>query len=141
MYEYDKGIPLNVEITETTENDGYTREKFVFDGVHDSRVPGYLAIPKSGAGPYPCIILLHGHTGNKGEWWQDNSFYKGGLVSKAFLSAGYAVLALDAAYHGERSPQKESLKPRAVRKQGWHNRATDMIIQSVYRRFWHQRIQ
>ncbi len=135
-YEYDKDMPLNTEITEICDSDNCTRKKFVFDGMHDSRVPGYLAIPKQGDGPFPCIILLHGHTGNKDEWWRDDSFYKGGLVTKAFLSNGFAVLALDAAYHGERIPGDESLKPGELRKRGWHNRSVDMIVQSVteYRR-------
>ena len=135
-YEYDSGSPLDVEIVDTLGMENCTREKIVFGGVRDSRVPGYLAIPKSGEGPYPCIIVLHGFTGNKDEWWQDNSFYGGGLVSTAFLSNGYAVLALDAQYHGERSPRNENDKPGTLLNGGRHSRAVEMIVQSVteYRR-------
>ncbi|MBN1294206.1 MAG: alpha/beta fold hydrolase [Candidatus Latescibacteria bacterium] len=135
-YSYDKEIPLNAKVVETTNMDNCKREKIVFDGVRDGRVPGYLAIPKTGKPPYPCIILLHGHTGNKDEWWQDDSFYGGGLVTKAFLPEGYAVLALDAQYHGERKANNEFESPNMLHKRGWYARSIEMIIQSVteYRR-------
>jgi len=136
FYEYDRDIPLEARVVETAKMDNCTREKIVFRGVRDCPVPGYLALPKTGPPPYPVIILLHGHTGNKGEWWRDDSYYHGGLVTKAYLPAGYAVLALDAQYHGERSVHNGYESPRLLHERRWYNRSTDMIIQSVrdYRR-------
>jgi dienelactone hydrolase len=135
-YEYDKDMPLDARTVETVKIGGHTREKIVFNGVRDNRVPGYLAIPDNGEGPYPCVILLHGFTGNKAEWWQDDSFYAGGLVAKEFLGAGFAVLALDAQYHGERAPANDYEKPNAMKDRGWTSRSVEMIIQTVteYRR-------
>jgi dienelactone hydrolase len=135
-YSYDKEMPLDVRVVEKTKMNNCIREKFVFNGVRDSRVPGYLAIPSKGMKPYPCIILLHGFTGNKDEWWQDDSFYGGGLVTKAFLDEGYAVLALDAQYHGERRLNNDYEQPSAILDRGWYSRSVEMIIQSVteYRR-------
>ena len=130
-YEYDRGMPLDARVVETSKLGNCTREKIVFTGIRDSRVPGYLAIPKTGKPPYPCIILLHGHTGNKGEWWQDDSFYKGGLVTKAFLPAGYAVLALDAQYHGERAAFNDYESPGGLHRRKWYSRSIEMIVQSV----------
>ncbi|MFC1574004.1 alpha/beta hydrolase family protein [Candidatus Latescibacterota bacterium] len=130
-YSYDKEIPLNAKVVETKNMNNCKREKIVFDSVRDSRVPGYLAIPKRGKSPFPCIILLHGHTGHKGEWWQDDSFYGGGLVTKAFVPEGYAVLALDAQYHGERKADNEFESPNMLHKRGWYARSIEMIIQSV----------
>ncbi len=135
-YEYDRDLPLNAVVMETLDMDTCTRQLIAFDSVGDSRVPGYLAIPKTGVKPFPCVILLHGYTGNKGEWWQDDSFYAGGLVSKAFLTSGYAVLALDARYHGERRPPLDDLMPGPLLNRGLYSRAIDMIVGSVvdYRR-------
>ncbi len=136
FYEYDRSIPLDAEVVETRTMDNCRREKIVFRGIGDQLVPGYLALPKSGDGPFPVIILLHGHTGNKDEWWRDDSYYRGGLVTKAYLPAGYAVLALDARYHGERSVHNGYESPRVFHQREWFNRSADMIIDSVrdYRR-------
>ncbi len=135
-YQYDKGMPLDTLIIEKVNRGGHTREKIVFNGVRDNRVPGYLAVPDTGTGPYPCVILLHGFTGNKGEWWEDDSFYAGGLVSKALLGAGFAVLALDAQYHGERAYVNDYESPNAMRDRGWLSRTVEMVIETVieYRR-------
>jgi len=130
-YRYDKSIPLNASVVETKKMPNCSREKIVFDGVRDGRVPGYLALPKTGKAPYPVIILLHGHTGHKDEWWMDDSFYGGGLVTKAFLPEGYAVLALDAQYHGERKADNNYESPNMLHSRGWHSRSIDMVIQTV----------
>ena len=37
------------------------------------------------------------------DWYKDDNYINGGVMRKALLDAGYAVLALDAATHGERS--------------------------------------
>lgn len=135
-YEYDRDLPLNAVVMETLDMENCTRQLIAFDSAGDSRVPCYLAIPKTGTAPFPCVILLHGHTGNKGEWWRDDSYYGGGLVSKAFLSNGFAVLALDARYHGERRPASEDLMPGSLYSKHRYSRTVDMIVDSVvdYRR-------
>ena len=51
FFQYDRGIPLDAAIVGTVEDSTYIREKIVFTGVHDSRVPGYLAIPTTGTPP------------------------------------------------------------------------------------------
>ena len=49
------------------------------------------------------MLLLHGWSGSKEDWWKEENYISGGEMRKALLKAGYAVLALDAATHGERS--------------------------------------
>ena len=80
----------------------YVREKIVFRGARDYRVPGYLAVPKTGTPPYPCVLQIHGMTLSKENFWRSDSYHKGHLLTPALLDAGFAVLALDAQYHGER---------------------------------------
>ena len=100
--DYDKGQPLDVRIVEKIEEETYIREKIVFSGVRGDRVPGYLAFPTSGIGPYPVILCLHGLSGSSERWWRDDDFASGGLVTKGLLKNGFAVLSLDAQFHGER---------------------------------------
>lgn len=135
-YDYDTCIPLDARIVETGKTDLGPREKVVFSGADGQRVPGWLALPADGEGPCPVIILLHGFTGNKDEWWQDDSFYGGGLVTKRFIPAGYAVLALDARFHGERRAFNDYEVPRDMRARGWDAKAAEMVADTIvdYRR-------
>lgn len=136
FYQYDKDIPLELRKVERIETDEYIREKVVFIGVNNSKVVGYLATPKAGKPPYPCVLQMHGLTVSKSDFWQEE-YHLGELVTKGLLSAGYAVLALDMPYHGERSFENnfESTYVTLFTK-GWGYRIRDMVVQSTieYRR-------
>jgi len=137
FFDYDQKIPLDVRVVEKTEEPDYIREKIVFRGVRDSRVPAYLAIPKTGTPPYPVVLQLHGLGGSKAIWWDDAGFTRGGQVTKGLLRAGFAVLALDAQYHGERLVNNGYEPPgKMVFERGWMHRYHDLLVQSVveYRR-------
>lgn len=137
FFDYDKGIPLEARIVDKNDQTKYVREKIVFRGTRNSRVPGYLAIPKNGNGPYPCVLLMHGISDSKESWWKDNSFNSGGQLTKQLIDAGFAVLALDTEYHGERLVNNDYESPDVfIFQKGWFLRARDMIVQSVieYRR-------
>lgn len=137
FFNYDRDIPLEARVVEQIDEDEYIREKIVFRGPRDSRVPGYLAIPKNGTAPYPCILQLHGIGSSKESWWNDNSFSSGGKLTKELLKAGFAVFSLDAEYHGERLANNdfESSEVFTFQK-GWLFRTRDMVVQSAieYRR-------
>ena len=79
------------------------RDKIVFRGAQGFLVPGYLEIPKACQRPCPVVLLLHGWSGSKENWYEDDNIISGGVMRKALLQEGYAALALDAATHGERS--------------------------------------
>ena len=136
FYEYDRKIPIELKTVERIENDDYLREKVVFNGINNSQVTGYLAIPKTSKPPYPCVLQMHGLTVSKSDFWEEEYHY-GELVTQGLLSSGYAVLALDMPYHGERLYEKkfESTGITLFQK-GWGYRIRDMIVQSTieYRR-------
>lgn len=137
FFSYDKDIPLEARIVDRLDEPKYVREKIVFRGTRNSRVPGYLAIPKYADGPYPCVLLLHGISSSKESWWEDDSFTYGGQLTKQLLDLGFAVLTLDAEYHGERLNNNDFESPDVfIFQKGWFLRARDMIVKSVieYRR-------
>lgn len=101
VYAYEPTIPLEARVVEKVEQNGQAREKIVFRGVQGALASGYLQLP-SGAGPFPCVLLLHGWSGSKEAWWQDNNYISGGNARRALLAEGMAVLALDAQCHGDR---------------------------------------
>ena len=103
FFDYDKTLPLEGRVVRQWDKDGTLRQKIVFRSAQGFLVPGYIEAPKAIKKPYPLILLLHGWSGGKEDWYQDDNYINGGVMRKALLDAGYAVLALDAATHGERS--------------------------------------
>lgn len=132
FFRYDEDVPLEVRLAERIDGPGYVREKLVFRGIRDSRVPAYLALPTSGDPPYPCVILLHGIGGSKDGWWSEQASHSGRLLTDGLLAAGICVLALDAEYHGERLADNDYESATVFTFQrGWMQRARDMIVQSI----------
>ena len=103
FFDYDKTIPLEGRVVWQRDEAGGTRQKIVFRGAQGFLVPGYLEFPKAGQKPYPLVLCLHGWSGSKEDWYRDSNIISGGEMRKALLGAGCAILALDAATHGERS--------------------------------------
>lgn len=135
FFSYDKTIPLESMIVERLNETEYIREKIVFQGVNDNRVPGYLTLPTAGSAPYPCVLLLHGLNGSKDNWWNDDR--SPGRMIEKLIEFGYAVLSLDAKYHGERIAFNNYESPAifAFQKR-WNMRSNYMTVQTVreYRR-------
>jgi predicted esterase len=74
---------------------------------------------------------------SKEEWWKENSFSSGGQLTSKLLQAGFAVLSLDAVYHGERTANNDFESAGVFTfEKGWLYRTRDMIVQSTieYRR-------
>lgn len=111
FYVYDADIPLQARIVDKQELPFGNREKIVFTGINNSRVPSYLIIPKDGASSHPVVLIVDGIFGSKERWFDDESWPKGGLVTKALLKNGFAVMILDAVYHGERSAENDYVGP------------------------------
>jgi len=103
FYQYNKDVSLDSVVIESLETDDYIREKIAFKGAEGLWVPGYLALPKNAAPPYPCILQIHGLTLSKQDWWDNNSWHSGAPLSPKLLAEGFAVLAIDYPYHGDRS--------------------------------------
>lgn len=103
FFEYDRNIPLDARIVSNEEYEGSSKQKIIFQGVNNSRVPSLLIVPKDGQLTHPVILIADGLGGQK-EWWvDDESFSLGGLVTKALLKNGFAVMVCDAVAHGERT--------------------------------------
>lgn len=146
IYQYDKELPLEARVVwegemwiEEFEKLGYpvkSREKIVFNGGYGDRVPGYLALPQTGSPPYPCILQIHGYDDRKAAWWEDESYEWGGLLSRELLSAGFALLALDMQYHGDRIDNNDYESPEVLLGQELWHKFIAMTVESIidYRR-------
>ena len=58
-----EAIPLDVEVLERTQMDGYTREKIIFNPDPFSSIPAYVLIPDAASSDNPCpaVLCAHGH--------------------------------------------------------------------------------
>ncbi len=106
-YDYNAKKPLNVKEKPQAES-GFTALHLTFTGTNGKSVPGLFWRPK-GDGKVPCVLLLHGMGSNKEDMTRT---FGNELVKK-----GYAVLALDAPFHGERKPQDDGKKNDQARFQ------------------------
>lgn len=91
---------LKVKTISREERNGYILEKFMIDNEIDSWIPGYLAIPTNVKGKVPIVVGLHGHGGSKDIIFGSDSTGQG--VSALLLSHGFAVMAIDSYFSGER---------------------------------------
>ncbi len=94
LFEYDRGTPLNPTREPMLKNQMYERYHIEYTSTNNQRVPGWLTIPAKGKKPFPCIMVGHGLGGSKQDF---------DMVYGYFASRGYATLAVDAQYHGERA--------------------------------------
>jgi dienelactone hydrolase len=92
---YEPGAPLDAAATPLN-GEGVRSFSVRFRGANGETVPGLLSLPPGaeGAKPAPCVLLLHGLGGSKGQML---------LPALALARRGYATLAIDIAGHGERA--------------------------------------
>jgi dienelactone hydrolase len=97
-------VPLELETVESTDCDGYRRDKIVFDTDATMSVPAYLLVPDDRTAPGPAVLAAHGHGPGKSlvcglaETEAPNGDYAVQLVRR-----GYVVLAPDLRCFGERA--------------------------------------
>ena len=141
FFAHEPGIPLDGRVVQEKDRDDTIKQKFVFRGAQGFLVPGCLEFPKEAKKPLPLVLLLHGWSGGKDNWWEDDNIISGGIMRKALLGAGCAVMALDAAAHGERGNEIDYQSvnsfddPKAPAKKNFFTYA-EISIQTVkdYRR-------
>jgi dienelactone hydrolase len=92
---------LKVQVLSKDEKNGYILEKFMIDNGVDSWIPGYLAIPSNTGGKVPVIIGLHGHSSSKENIFGYDSNTAQDVLA-LFISNGFAVMAIDSYFNGER---------------------------------------
>lgn len=91
---YDPAAPLGATVTRLG-GQGIVSYSVRYRGANNGAVPGVLTLPAgaSAGAPVPCVILLHGIGGSKGDLF---------LPGLSLAGRGYATFAIDIAGHGER---------------------------------------
>jgi len=91
---FSEGILL---VKETNECNLY---KLEYESVNYAKVPALFSIPKNTSSPHPALLYLHYYRGKK------ESIE---LFADEFAARGYAILAIDIEYHGERQVEGKDI--------------------------------
>ncbi len=94
-YDYDPTFPLEDSVRVEQETDQFTLYYVTYRSFHEAIVTGVLSIPQNVPAPMPAIIFLHGIGDNKQADYME-------VGNRYFVQAGYAVLRIDIANHGDR---------------------------------------
>ena len=96
-------VPLNLEILERVERDGYVQEKVVYDTEDTMSVPAYLLTPSGRRRPGPAMLAIHGHGPGKSQvCGLTSTDAPNGDYALQLVRQGYVVLAPDLRCFGER---------------------------------------
>ncbi len=98
-YDYDKDFPFESETSEREIRNGCLFHDVRFESVHDQTVPAIYGHPKEG-GPFPGLVFLHGRGGSKTDILD---------LAPILASGGYAGIAIDCQYHGDRNPRNRNI--------------------------------
>jgi dienelactone hydrolase/lysophospholipase L1-like esterase len=82
---------------------GYTLEKVALDNGVDGAVTALLLVPTIRRGPVPAILWLHSSTPDKTQVIIPGTNGGAESLGETFVKAGYAVLAPDSYWHGDRA--------------------------------------
>ena len=121
--------PLDLQISQTAELDGYTRKTITFAAEKDDRVPAYLLIPRNLRGKAPAVLCLH-QTVKVGKGSPAGIGDKPSLAYAAELARrGYVTLAPDYPYFGDSKTDPYALGYSSATMKGiWnHMRCVDLL--------------
>src|ERR1043166_3343453 len=136
FFTYDRKVPFNVHVLDTTVGDGLVNEHLSFQSTLGVRVFARQFEPLDLRGKRsPAIILLHGRGGEG----KDNA----GMTefAKYFAKAGYRVLSIDLPYFGERktglvtSFTSDEITSPLYNQQGTYLSFVEQVVRDVGRSY------
>ena len=92
----DPGAPDKIEIAPVDDPECRV-ERLTFTNANKESVAGLYVRPKTGDGPFPLVLVIHGRGHSKERMLN--------TMKREFAARGVAALALDAAFHGDRAPK------------------------------------
>ncbi len=124
-------IPLEASVTESEKRQNSVKYEVRFRGNDREWVTGRLEVPTGVSNP-AVVILLHGLTQSKDQWWRVEGQYSfPSKHTQTLVENGVAVLALDARNHGSRKEAKDFDNPYTYVEKQYFEAASKMISETV----------
>lgn len=90
------GIAFNTKIIETKREDSFTRYEIEFNSTPTRRIRAIFTVP-FGNGPFPAVVCIHGHGGNRNIVYDPTNIYRGFALRLA--QRGYVTISTDVGQH------------------------------------------
>jgi Prolyl oligopeptidase family len=90
-------IPLATQVLSTSERPGYVLQEVEIASTPGRRIKAMLSLPRGWRLPYPAVVCIHGHGGNRRTTYNDALIYKKFATELAEL--GYATASVDVGQH------------------------------------------
>lgn len=99
-------VPLDFEVTQSVECEGYRRDRVVFDTEDTMSVPAFLLVPNERRTPGSAVLAVHGHGSGKSLiCGVDAPDAPGDDYAHQLARRGFVVLAPDLRCFGERADE------------------------------------
>lgn len=132
LYTLDAHLPQTVDVLSDETSEGVRRIELTFTAFDNEKVPARLEVLQNAENP-PVIILLHGLTQSRAQWWRtDKGPYSfPSRHRKALVDAGFAVFAFDARKHGDRRGPADFADPGIYLQNGYFDAARKFIAETA----------
>lgn len=125
VFDYDS--PIRLDITEKGEPadklPDTRQQELVFRNLEGEPVRVVVTLPPKGKGPFPAVLLVHPLGGDRHQMT--------GEMGKALTSAGFACVALDLPFHGDRADKERKQKPEDLFAGDDAEKAYRNIVRSI----------
>jgi acetyl esterase/lipase len=103
-------IPLATKVLSTAEKPGYVLQEVEISSTPGRRIRAMLSVPRGAKPPYPAVVCIHGHGGNRRTTYEDTRIYK--AFASALAERGYATAAVDVGQHEIAEPGRTLIGER-----------------------------
>lgn len=90
-------VPLAAKVLSTSERPGYVLQEVEIASTAGRRIKAMLTLPRGWRLPYPAVVCIHGHGGNRRTAYNEARVYK--TFGTELAQLGYATATVDVGQH------------------------------------------
>lgn len=102
--------PLAPQVLKTEELPGHLLQEVELQATRKRRIKALVAIPRGVQPPYPAVVCIHGHGGNRQIVYDQTSVYRG--FATRLAQTGYVTIATDVGRHEVYEPGRTLMGER-----------------------------
>ena len=98
----EQAVPFAAKVMATTRHETFTEKEIELNSTPGRRIKIILTLPHSADGPFPAVVCIHGHGGNRRVVYDSSTIYKG--FATALASRNCVTISTDVGQHDVREP-------------------------------------